>query len=328
MERERRDEDSDSGERRRRRRRDRGRRRDDSSDEDSDSGERRKARRRHRRREEGSSSDGDGGRRRRRHRDRGRRRSRSRSRSPDGRGRRDREPTGADHRTRERFDNPEEARARPPAAEEPPARKRVSKWDVPEGAPGADMAVTYREAVAAGTLLQPGESRPSMLNPVDAAKQARRIYVGNVPPETPPAEVVAFLNLTMRQAELTKFPAPIQAVHQGNTFIFVELPDATEASELLKCDGALFKGSHLKLRRPTNSARQERPASAGFGPQGLALAGAPTTFAPAPPGIAAPLDLQPDPLYDQQAHQLGMTRTHIRPSYNDVKARFAARLNE
>ena len=49
----------------------------------------------------------------------------------------------------------------------------MSKWDVPEGAPGADMAVTYREAVAAGTLLQPGESRPSMLNPVDAAKQAR-----------------------------------------------------------------------------------------------------------------------------------------------------------
>ena len=146
---------------------------------------------------------------------------------------------------------------------------------------------------------------------MDIARQARRLYVGNCPPETSPAEVVAFLNLTMQDAGLTKFTAPVQAVHQGNSFLFIELPvrvrararvrvrvreldeeeglgspfprprpspspspnptpnpnpnqDAAEANELLKCDGALFKEHHLKLRKPTNNpGERDRPPRPG-----------------------------------------------------------------
>ena len=47
-------------------------------------------------------------------------------------------------------------------------------------------------------------------------------------------------------------------MHQGNSFLFIELPDASEANELLKCDGALFKEHHLKLRKPTNNPGDDR----------------------------------------------------------------------
>ena len=101
----------------------------------------------------------------------------------------------------------------------------------------------------------------------------------------------------------------MQAVHQGNSFLFIELPvrvrarvrgwvrvrvssflfielvanpnpnpnpspnpspnpdpdqDAAEANELLKCDGALFKEHHLKLRKPTNNpGERDRPPRPG-----------------------------------------------------------------
>ena len=93
----------------------------------------------------------------------------------------------------------------PPPPPSLPERKRVSKFDVPEGAPGAAPPVA-----PPGMGMNATNTGPSQ-NPMDAAKQARRLYVGNVPPDTPPAEVVAFLNLTMQDAGLTKYTQPVQA---------------------------------------------------------------------------------------------------------------------
>jgi len=168
-------------------------------------------------------------------------------------------------------------------------------------------------------------------NPMDAAKQARRLYVGNVPPDTPPAEVVAFLNLTMQDAGLTKYTQPVQAVHQGNSFLFIELPDASEANELLKCDGALFKEHHLKLRKPTNNPGDERRPRAEGSMPNMPPGSMPNMRGTATPGPNAPLSnfaLPPDPGYDQASHQLGMARPYQRPTYANVMARFASRITD
>ena len=314
------EEDDEDRDKRRQRRR-AGRKKRDNEDSDSD-GERRKARRRRKRRErERDDSDSDGGGRR-RHRDRRRSRSRSADEKKGGERKSRRSKSGSAEPDKERRRDAE--RAQPPprapltvpppppplAAGAAPERKRVSKWDVPEGAPGAAPPVP-----PPGMGMNATNTGPSM-HPMDAAKQARRLYVGNIPADTPPAEVVAFLNLTMQDAGLTKYTQPVQAVHQGNSFMFVELPDANEANELLKCDGALFLGQHLKLRKPTNNPGAAR----GENPQRGA----------ATPGPSAPLSelaLPPDPMYDQAAHQLGMARPYARPTYANVMARFAARLD-
>jgi len=169
--------------------------------------------------------------------DRGRDRSRSRSRDR-GRGRSRSKDRGRDRRSKSR-------------SPEKPAKKK-SGWDVPT------------EDVQTGATVGMPIQAPQMLN---ETRQARRVYVGNLPGSIPPQEVVDFFNDAMVKAGLNKWAGPpiVQAVHQSleGGFVFIELRDVDETTALLMYDGVIFKDRQLKVRRP---ADYNPPPSAGPDP--------------------------------------------------------------
>jgi len=123
------------------------------------------------------------------------------------------------------------------AKEEP--RKRKSMFD------------TTREELPTGRHIAMPAMAPTLLQ---ETRQARRLYVGNVPLDCSPEEIIAFLNEAMIKAELTKWAGPPinQAVHQAQGFLFIELRDPEEATAMLMYDGVIYKDRQLKVRRPTD----------------------------------------------------------------------------
>jgi len=147
-------------------------------------------------------------------------------------------------------------------------------------------------------------------------RQARRVYVGNVPHDASPDELVRFLNAAMLQAELNKWVGqPVLAcVHKGTGFCFVECRDVDEATELLKCDGAVFKGEALNIRRPTNAGKQATPNLNQFPNLALAMQG---TIGPTPTQMAQQMQMQqPAAASHQNNYQ------PPKPSYQQVLQRF------
>merc|ERR1712087_874189 len=185
-------------------------------------------------------------------------------------------------------------------------RKRKSMWDM-----GSEGQV---QPMVNAKILNPMNPMPPLApHALIETRQARRMYVGNVPLDATSDELVAFLNGAMLQAELNKWAGqPVLAcVHKGTGFCFVELRDVDEATELLKCDGALFKGESLTIRRPTNSIKQTGPnpqfPNMSLGQQAL-------TMAPGQPNmhVWAPNSQRPEP----------PRNTYQQPSYQQVLQRF------
>lgn len=245
---------SSSDDDRRRRRKEKKRRRDDSSSESDD---------RRRRRDRGR---GDRDRRDRERRDRDRDRRSPPRRSPPRR--HDRGENDIDHHGRarspiqltgtyrpkgrgsERDRDRERDRSRSPEQEEP--KRKKSGWDV------------ATEQVVSGANVGMPLQAPQMLN---ETRQARRVYVGNLPGSVPPQEVTDFFNDAMIKAGLNKWAGPpiVQAVHQSleGGFVFLELRDVDETTALLMYDGVIFKDRQLKVRRPADYIP---PPSAGPDP--------------------------------------------------------------
>ena len=148
-------------------------------------------------------------------------------------------------RSRDRRDR---SRSRSP---EKPVKKK-SGWDVPT------------EEVQTGATVGMPIMAPQVLN---ETRQARRVYIGNLPGSVPPQEVVDFFNDAMIKAGLNKWAGPpiVQAVHQSQEggFVFIELRDVDETTALLMYDGVIFKDRQLKVRRP---ADYNPPPSAGPDP--------------------------------------------------------------
>ncbi|CAG8709716.1 14167_t:CDS:2, partial [Racocetra fulgida] len=77
------------------------------------------------------------------------------------------------------------------------------------------------------------------------ARQARRLYVGNIPYE--------FFNSTMVQLNITTAPGqPVIAVqiNHDKNYAFVEFRAPEEATAAMAFDGITFQGQSLKIRRP------------------------------------------------------------------------------
>ena len=83
----------------------------------------------------------------------------------------------------------------------------------------------------------------------------------------------------------------------------IEEESDPEANELLKCDGALFKEHHLKLRKPTNNpGERDRPPRPGQPVRDMPNLPPHLRNLPPEPAPAAPVDkfaMPPDPTYDQ-----------------------------
>ncbi|XP_071488398.1 splicing factor U2AF 50 kDa subunit-like isoform X2 [Diadema antillarum] len=193
-----------------------------------------------------------------------RRRSRSRSRSRSGSRGRDRE----NRRRRSRSREPRKRR-----------RKPYKYWDVPP--PGFEhVSPMQYKAMQAGqippavapTPIIPEAPVPTALPPVAAAaaavaaatpavpvvgsqmtRQARRLYVGNIPFGVTEEAMVDFFNAKMHNVGLSQAPGPpvlaVQVNHDKN-FAFLEFRSVDETTQAMAFDGIVFQNQALKIRRP------------------------------------------------------------------------------
>uniref|UniRef100_A0A8C4N7F7 Splicing factor U2AF subunit n=2 Tax=Eptatretus burgeri TaxID=7764 RepID=A0A8C4N7F7_EPTBU len=144
-------------------------------------------------------------------------------------------------------------------------KKPYKYWDVPP--PGFEQIppLQYKAMQAAGQLpaaalvaapLDGGITLMQTQVPVlgnQLTRQARRLYVGNIPFGATEDAMVEFFNNQMKLAGLATAPgSPVLAVqiNLDKNFAFLELRSVDEATNALAFDGILFMGQNLKLRRP------------------------------------------------------------------------------
>jgi splicing factor U2AF subunit len=98
-------------------------------------------------------------------------------------------------------------------------------------------------------------------------RQARRLYVGNLPPTTE-KDLQDFFNVAMETALVEKFPGrPVLSVYLNmeKRFGFVEFRTQEEATAALNLDGIVYGNFPLKMRRPSDY-NANAAASGGSGP--------------------------------------------------------------
>ncbi|KAI5651798.1 RNA recognition motif domain-containing protein [Phthorimaea operculella] len=182
-------------------------------------------------------------RRRSRSRDRERRRSRSRS-----RGERGEQPRPPREKKRSKSRSPSKRSRR---------RKPSLYWDVPP--PGFEhiTPLQYKAMQAAGQI--PANivaDTPQAAVPVVGStitRQARRLYVGNIPFGVTEEETMEFFNQQMHLSGLAQAAGnPVLAcqINLDKNFAFLEFRSIDETTQAMAFDGINFKGQSLKIRRP------------------------------------------------------------------------------
>jgi len=136
-------------------------------------------------------------------------------------------------------------------------RKPSMYWDVPP--PGFEhiTPMQFKSMQAAGQIpatLVP--ETPQAAVPVVGStitRQARRLYVGNIPFGVSEEEMMDFFNQQMHLSGLAQAEGnPILAsqVNLDKNFAFLEFRSIDETTQAMAFDGINFKGQSLKLRRP------------------------------------------------------------------------------
>ncbi|XP_037647925.1 splicing factor U2AF 65 kDa subunit-like isoform X2 [Sebastes umbrosus] len=184
--------------------------------------------------------------------DRGSRSREKRSRSRDRKSR-DRRSSSRDHKKHSR--SPRRIR-----------KKRTCKyWDVPPSGFEQITPMQYKAMQAAGQIPTIALLATSTATGVAAAptqvpivgsqmtRQARRLYVGNIPFGVTEESMAEFFNAQMRLAGLSQAPSnPVLAVqiNQDKNFAFLEFRSVDETTQAMAFDGIIFQGQSLKIRRP------------------------------------------------------------------------------
>lgn len=173
------------------------------------------------------------------------RKRRSRSRSP-----RERKRSTSRDRKRDTFDE----------RKKPLKKKPYKYWDV--APPGFEhiTPLQYKAMQAAGQIpALPIPAAPLTLNTTipfagsTISRQARRIYVGNIPFGMTEEMMMDFFNNQMKLAGLSQVDGPPIIACQVNldkNFAFLEFRSVDETSQAMAFDGINFQGQSLKLRRP------------------------------------------------------------------------------
>ncbi|EDO48329.1 predicted protein [Nematostella vectensis] len=84
-------------------------------------------------------------------------------------------------------------------------------------------------------------------------RQARRLYVGNIPFGVTENLMIEFFNAKMKEAKLNTAPGNPVIAAQINTeqnFAFIELRSVEETTQAMAFDGIILQGQALKIRRP------------------------------------------------------------------------------
>ncbi|XP_029364119.1 splicing factor U2AF 65 kDa subunit-like isoform X2 [Echeneis naucrates] len=184
--------------------------------------------------------------------DRGSRSREKRSRSRDRKSR-DRRSSSRDHK--KHSHSPRRTR-----------KKRTCKyWDVPPAGFEHITPMQYKAMQAAGQIPTIALLATSTTTGVAAAptqvpivgsqmtRQARRLYVGNIPFGVTEESMAEFFNAQMRLAGLSQAPSnPVLAVqiNQDKNFAFLEFRSVDETTQAMAFDGIIFQGQSLKIRRP------------------------------------------------------------------------------
>lgn len=205
-------------------------------------------------------------------------RDRDRDRERD-RGDRDRERDSRRHsprrRSRSRSRERHERRRSPSPSAPPVFRKRnpISGWDVMPSAESVAQAAAIAQAYSQQspfeeTRKQLAEQHAHRKQPLfgqdpnllaaaanSIPKQARKIYAGNLPNIISEDEIGHFFTQVMLTACSNLQPGnPVVSVHLNleKKFAFVEFRTPEEATAAIDLDGVAFKGSLLKVRRPSD----------------------------------------------------------------------------
>lgn len=95
-----------------------------------------------------------------------------------------------------------------------------------------------------------GAAGPAALN-VTLARQAKRLYVGQIPFGIQEQPLIDFFNATMEQLRLAD-TTPVTAVqiNHDKNYAFVEFLTPEQATMAMAFDGIMFQGQQLKIRRP------------------------------------------------------------------------------
>lgn len=95
-----------------------------------------------------------------------------------------------------------------------------------------------------------GAAGPVALN-ATLARQAKRLYVGQIPFGIEEKPMADFFNATMEQMRLSD-TTPVLAVqiNHDKNYAFVEFHTPEQATSAMAFDGIMFQGQQLKIRRP------------------------------------------------------------------------------
>jgi len=164
-------------------------------------------------------------------------RRRSRSKSPSRR---------HSQRSRSRSPRRDSGKKRSPSPVKPKL-KRSNLWDkAPDGFEGMNVAQVAK--------INPGVLMPLLANQnPQASRQARRLYIGNIPPSASEAEIMEFFNTAMVTAKVSKVagnPIVSSQINAEKSFAFIEFRSAEDATSGLMFDGITLQGHALKIRRP------------------------------------------------------------------------------
>ncbi|ROL54751.1 Splicing factor U2AF 65 kDa subunit [Anabarilius grahami] len=144
-------------------------------------------------------------------------------------------------------------------------KKMYKYWDVPPSGFEHITPMQYKAMQAAGqipsiALLATSTNAGLAVAPTQVpvvgsqmTRQARRLYVGNIPFGVTEESMAEFFNTQMRLAGLSQAPSnPVLAVqiNQDKNFAFLEFRSVDETTQAMAFDGIIFQGQSLKIRRP------------------------------------------------------------------------------
>ncbi|KAL9255527.1 Splicing factor U2af large subunit B-like protein [Drosera capensis] len=145
-----------------------------------------------------------------------------------------------------------------------PHRRKPSRWDEPPpsstmllGGGGRGGAIILSDLVS-GAVRGLSGTFPVMhpFGEAQATRNARRVYVGSLPPTATEQSVAIFFNHAM-EAIGGNTAGPGDAVvsvyvDHGKKFAFVEMRSIEEASNAMALEGIIFEGTSAMVRRPSD----------------------------------------------------------------------------
>jgi splicing factor U2AF subunit len=114
-------------------------------------------------------------------------------------------------------------------------------------------------------------------------RQARRLYVGNIPPGVSDQDLVEFFNEAMIKASVVQpdhRPVVSSQLNPDKSFSFIEFSTIDEATSGMALDGITMNGISLKVRRPKDYVS---PPTALAPPSGIHIPGIVSTNVPDSP---------------------------------------------